>query len=212
MDLMFIPIGIGILSYFIPWFVAWGRNHPQVGAIFVVNLFLGWTIVGWVVSLAWSVMPIDSAKQKTAKPVHSNTVLRGSGNYDFGIVGENRFSATLDELYRDWGPGPHKASLVRDHTRAQHRPDPSFWVYGPQGPRSMDVAVMILGRQVGYLSPEHARGFHETFDAHWSIDRDFTTSARIDLLLDNVKLVRLNLDPAFQIAIQTANQAYHEQY
>jgi hypothetical protein len=38
--------------YFIPLLVAVTRKVPNVGSVFVINLFLGWTLVGWVVSLA----------------------------------------------------------------------------------------------------------------------------------------------------------------
>ena len=40
--------------YLLPWWVAKGRKHPNVYSIAVVNIFLGWTFVGWVACLAWS--------------------------------------------------------------------------------------------------------------------------------------------------------------
>lgn len=44
----------GILIYFIPFIVASNREHPQTGAIFVLNLFAGWTFVGWLIALVWA--------------------------------------------------------------------------------------------------------------------------------------------------------------
>lgn len=41
-----------VLAYFIPTFVAFGRGVPNKGSVLVVNLFLGWSVVGWVVALA----------------------------------------------------------------------------------------------------------------------------------------------------------------
>ena len=41
-----------ILIYFVPSFVAFGRERN--GGAIVLNLFLGWTLVGWVVALAWA--------------------------------------------------------------------------------------------------------------------------------------------------------------
>ena len=41
--------------YFIPSIVASVRNHRQLGAIFRLNIFLGWTFVGWVAALIWAV-------------------------------------------------------------------------------------------------------------------------------------------------------------
>lgn len=42
--------------YFIPAIVAGKRNHTQETAITLLNLFLGWTFVGWVIALIWAVM------------------------------------------------------------------------------------------------------------------------------------------------------------
>ena len=45
-------VGLGL--YFVPTFVAFSRRHRQRVAIFVLNLFAGWTAILWVVALAWS--------------------------------------------------------------------------------------------------------------------------------------------------------------
>ncbi|MFI5103885.1 MAG: superinfection immunity protein, partial [Terriglobales bacterium] len=34
--------------------IASGRGHNNQGAICVLNLFLGWTVLGWLVALIWS--------------------------------------------------------------------------------------------------------------------------------------------------------------
>jgi hypothetical protein len=40
--------------YFLPTYVAWMRFARGFWGVFVLNLFLGWTFVGWVVALAWA--------------------------------------------------------------------------------------------------------------------------------------------------------------
>lgn len=40
--------------YLLPWIISKIRNHHNSGAIFVLNLFLGWTFLGWIGSLIWS--------------------------------------------------------------------------------------------------------------------------------------------------------------
>lgn len=40
--------------YFLPALVANHRRHHNQAAIFTLNLFLGWTFVGWVVALVWA--------------------------------------------------------------------------------------------------------------------------------------------------------------
>ena len=49
-----IGLFIGVLLYFLPFVVAVNRGHKNATAIFVLNLFLGWTMIGWVVALVWS--------------------------------------------------------------------------------------------------------------------------------------------------------------
>jgi RNA polymerase subunit RPABC4/transcription elongation factor Spt4 len=46
---------IGICVYFIPSFVAVTRKVTNTGSVFVINLLLGWTLVGWAVALAMAV-------------------------------------------------------------------------------------------------------------------------------------------------------------
>ena len=42
--------------YFLPSFIAFSRDHKNKVAIFLLNLLLGWTVLGWVGSLVWSVI------------------------------------------------------------------------------------------------------------------------------------------------------------
>jgi hypothetical protein len=43
---------LAITVYWAPTMVAVLRHAPHFGSVLVVNLFLGWTLVGWVVALA----------------------------------------------------------------------------------------------------------------------------------------------------------------
>ena len=51
--IIFFPFGFLFTLYFLPSIIAGIRNN-NFSAILVLNLFLGWTLVGWVVSLSWS--------------------------------------------------------------------------------------------------------------------------------------------------------------
>ena len=50
-QLILIILGIGI--YFLPTIAGWNTKY-QTG-ILILNLFLGWTILGWVGALIWAV-------------------------------------------------------------------------------------------------------------------------------------------------------------
>lgn len=49
-------LAIILVVYFLPIIVALGREKRNSPAIFLLNLFLGWTGIGWVVALVWAVM------------------------------------------------------------------------------------------------------------------------------------------------------------
>lgn len=51
----FFPIfGCGFVIYFLPALIAFGRSKRDAGAILVLNFFLGWTAIGWVIALVWA--------------------------------------------------------------------------------------------------------------------------------------------------------------
>jgi len=41
-------------GYFLPTIVAKSRKHHNTMPIFLLNLFLGWTGLGWLAALIWS--------------------------------------------------------------------------------------------------------------------------------------------------------------
>ena len=47
---------IGLIVYFIPTIVAIVRHHRNLLAIILVNIFLGWTFIGWLVALIWAIV------------------------------------------------------------------------------------------------------------------------------------------------------------
>ena len=50
-----IVIIISLISYFLPTVIAMLRGKSNTFAILLLNLFLGWTFIGWIVALVWSV-------------------------------------------------------------------------------------------------------------------------------------------------------------
>ena len=66
-----------LLGYFLPTVYAFVKHSKNVVGIFVLNLFLGWTFVGWVIALVWAlregerpVMP--AAQQQLIVTPHSS--------------------------------------------------------------------------------------------------------------------------------------------
>jgi len=54
--LWIVGIAVALAVYFIPSIVAWRTTHTQPTAIILLNVFLGWTFIGWVVPLLWATM------------------------------------------------------------------------------------------------------------------------------------------------------------
>jgi len=47
-------IVFSIPIYFLPWIISMFSKHPTKGKIFLLNFFLGWTFVGWIIALVWA--------------------------------------------------------------------------------------------------------------------------------------------------------------
>ncbi|MCC5997237.1 MAG: superinfection immunity protein [Oceanicaulis sp.] len=48
-----------VLLHFLPTIIALARSHHNGFAIFLTNLLLGWTVIGWIIALIWSVTAIE---------------------------------------------------------------------------------------------------------------------------------------------------------
>jgi len=54
--------------YFLPSIVAYSRGHYNATSIAMTNLLLGWTGIGWIVALVWSVSALPAAKPVLDQP------------------------------------------------------------------------------------------------------------------------------------------------
>lgn len=58
-----IVVIFAVLIYFLPALIALSRHHGNATAIFFLNLFLGWTLLGWVAALVWGLTKPSSVYQ-----------------------------------------------------------------------------------------------------------------------------------------------------
>jgi hypothetical protein len=54
---------LAILVYFLPSLIASNRKHNNVNPIQALNIFLGWTALGWIAALIWALT--DNVKPKS---------------------------------------------------------------------------------------------------------------------------------------------------
>lgn len=55
---LLMAIALSLAFYFLPTVIAVNRRHHQIGPIAIVNIFLGWTFIGWVVAFAMSLSAV----------------------------------------------------------------------------------------------------------------------------------------------------------
>jgi Superinfection immunity protein len=77
--------------YFIPAMVAAKRGHKQAAPILVLNLFLGWTLIGWVISLVWACSYQVSA-EASSRPASKSLEDK---------IAQSTWYSKLDELVND---------------------------------------------------------------------------------------------------------------
>jgi hypothetical protein len=55
LGLIFFPFfGIGFVMYFLPTIIALIKSKRDTVAILLLNLFLGWSVIGWIIALVWA--------------------------------------------------------------------------------------------------------------------------------------------------------------
>lgn len=75
-------IGIGAFIYFLPTAVGWKKRNAS--AIFVLNLLLGWTLIGWVVALVWATTneaPVQKKAPTPTPPLQGSTLCAACGKF-----------------------------------------------------------------------------------------------------------------------------------
>jgi hypothetical protein len=59
---------LAAVVYFLPALVACQREHHNAGAIFVLNLLLGWMLIPWVLALVWACTVVRLQQQQQPPP------------------------------------------------------------------------------------------------------------------------------------------------
>jgi len=96
-----IIIGLGAL-YFLPTIVASADGHRNAFAIFILNLLLGWMLIGWVIALIWAF----TKDKKQAVIMNKNKSVSDELSklkklYDEGILTKEEFVRQKKRLLRD---------------------------------------------------------------------------------------------------------------
>ncbi len=79
--LLFVLAVLAIAIYLLPTYMATLRHHHQATAILMVNLFLGWSLVGWIAALIWAmtaVRPKLSKEMTKQCPACAETIMKAA--------------------------------------------------------------------------------------------------------------------------------------
>lgn len=49
------------MLYLLPTYEAWNNKHKNLSSIVILNLFLGWSFIGWVAALIWAFKKQDES-------------------------------------------------------------------------------------------------------------------------------------------------------
>lgn len=97
----------GPALYLLPTYEAW--NHKSFNAIALLNVFLGWTLIGWVAALVWACksqvqeVEVVHAYSPTPAPTPQTSVLADELRKlaqlrDEGILSESEFQSQKSKL------------------------------------------------------------------------------------------------------------------
>lgn len=101
----FVMLMVLFVLYFLPTFISAKRGHPNGTGIFLLNLFLGWTFIGWLVALIWSVSALQAAapapvKSDAAADIRLNQLQTLAALKDKGILSETEFESEKAKLLK----------------------------------------------------------------------------------------------------------------
>lgn len=100
--LVLIVFFVCVAVYFLPSLIASTRLHSNLNPIILLNVFLGWTLIGWVAALVWSASKIDSQAvkpdEKAVEPDKYAKLERISLLKERGVLTESEFLSEKERI------------------------------------------------------------------------------------------------------------------
>lgn len=95
-----IIIIISIPIYFLPSILAYRKQHINKIAILILNIFLGWTLIGWVGSLVWAVSTNEENRDNNISNNKYEDLERLQKLKDKGTISEEEFKTEKEKLMK----------------------------------------------------------------------------------------------------------------
>ena len=114
---IFLVLFILVFFYLIPSVIAFFKSHSSKIAILALNIFLGWTFLGWIAALVWSLKNDPEKSQKiiaeavvantnedNSEPIPSSTaeeLVKLAELKEKGILSEEEFQSAKSKVLND---------------------------------------------------------------------------------------------------------------
>ena len=165
-------------AYLLPTFMAFLRSRNSRWGILMVNVLLGWTVVGWVVAFAWALFGRRESQEKAVKPDGAGVGLSEVVAIDVETTGLNaktdrvvelalvsvaedgKVIWTWQSLFDPERPIPSSASAIHGISDEQTKSAPTFAQKADEVTARLEKKVLLahnLKFDIGFLKEELKR-------------------------------------------------------
>ncbi|WP_321528480.1 superinfection immunity protein [Sedimenticola selenatireducens] len=127
-----------------PWIIAGARKHHQETAIGIVNLLLGWTALGWLFALIWSLTAVNRDLRQNGKVPcpHCAELIQPAAKV-CRFCGRDIYQATAPKQHAEPRrprslATPSKRALAKDLGIEKHG---DYWMWNGERYPTVDVAL-----------------------------------------------------------------------
>ena len=64
----FLLLAAAVALYMLPTILAARADHPNTTSIAIINVALGWSLIGWIVALVWAIKTVETPVVVTELP------------------------------------------------------------------------------------------------------------------------------------------------
>lgn len=184
---------MGPLIYFVPSIIAGSRRSKRMFGIIALNVFLGWTLIGWIVALVWA-----AASDGEEKPT-KNAIELTQAPVDVPVVEDSTELRRIKE---------EVSLIVAAHEPAVELMQALARLDGVTTKAERSVMIDFLNRQGGRLDERHHGVFYGYRAREWSRGaEDDELDAIMAPLRDKPLMYRVDLVAASTAIVATGGTA-----
>jgi len=98
----FILSATALCIYLFPSMIAGKRDHHAFTGIFLINILVGWTVIGWIVCLIWAYSRVEKKPVKTkaikTAPSLSEELEKLGEMKEKGLISEDEFKQGKEKI------------------------------------------------------------------------------------------------------------------